>query len=386
VDVYVDGALSATSTLSTGTISSAFTLIGALSDVASDGATLTGANYLNAQLDDVSIYNQVITASNVAALAIPPAAPTNLTAMAASGTELDLSWTDNATNATGYEVWSSTAGGTFSRIAQLTASATSYDATGLLQGTAYSFFVRAVNTAGTSDSNTVNTATPTPPATPTGATVTYLSPTEVDLQWNDVATTETGYNILRRMGSADFAVIAQLPANSTTYKDTTVAAGTSYDYHIEAYNAAGYSDFTGLTVTTPAASQFQTYLSGFFTTAQMNNASISGPTADPDHDGIPNLLEYAFNLNPTLSDTTGMPVVGESNGYLSITFTERNLPTDLIYTVQVSGDMQTWNSGSAYTTQVSSTTIDANTQSVTVRDNTPISGASKRFIRVNVTH
>jgi hypothetical protein len=208
----------------------------------------------------------------------------------------------------------------------------------------------------------------------------------VDLQWNDVATTETGYNILRRMGSADFAVIAQLPANSTTYKDTTVAAGTSYDYHIEAYNAAGYSDFTGLTVTTPAASQFQTYLSGFFTTAQMNNASISGPTADPDHDGIPNLLEYAFNLNPTLSDTTGMPVVGESNGYLSITFTERNLPTDLIYTVQVSGDMQTWNSGSAYTTQVSSTTIDANTQSVTVRDNTPISGASKRFIRVNVTH
>jgi hypothetical protein len=42
----------------------------------------------------------------------PPAAPTELSATAVSSTQIDLSWTDNADNETGFEVWSADTGGT----------------------------------------------------------------------------------------------------------------------------------------------------------------------------------------------------------------------------------------------------------------------------------
>ncbi len=42
----------------------------------------------------------------------PPSAPTGLSAIAASSTQIDLSWTDNADNETGFEVWSSDSVGT----------------------------------------------------------------------------------------------------------------------------------------------------------------------------------------------------------------------------------------------------------------------------------
>ena len=69
-------------------------------------------------------------------------------------------------------------------------------------------------------------------------------------------------------------------------------------------------------------------------------------TADPDHDGIPNLLEYALGLNPTVASLTGLPVITlkdySGTKYLSITFNRSSLATDLTYTVQVSTDLVNW--------------------------------------------
>ncbi len=384
VKIYVDGALNASAALPTGNKTSSFRLLGALSDVLSDGITLTGGNYFNGQLDDVRIYNLVIDPAVVASLAVPPATPTQLTVTPASGTELDLAWIDNATTETGYEVWCSISGGAAVRTAQLAANATSYMDVGLTQGTNYSYFVRAVNSAGSSDSNIVNTATPVPPPTPSGATVTFLSSNEVDLKWNDNATNETGYKVLRRINNVNFAQIGSLPPNSTSYQDKTVQPGITYEYHIQAYNVAGYSDFTGLSITTPT--QYQSYLAMYFTPQQLADPTITGDTADPDHDGIGNLLEYAFGSNPTKSDVSRLPLVSVQNGYLTISFIQRVAPADVTYTVEVSGDLNTWSSGSGATTTVSTTAIDVATQRVVVRDNTQTNAAAKRFIRVRVSH
>jgi hypothetical protein len=397
VNIYIDGVLNATSAnypqmnppvsqLETGARTTPFNLIGAMSLYNSSNGvptTFTGATYFNGQLDDVQIFNQVVTASFVASVALPPAAPTNLVVTPASGTELDLSWTNNATNATGYEVWSSINGGPFTRLVQLSSSAVSYPATGLTQGTPYSFYVVAVGSAGSTDSNTVNSATPTAPATPTNVIVTYLSGTEVDLSWTDNATNETGYKVLRRTGTNDFAQIAALPANSTSYQDTTVSPGITYDYHIQAYNIAGYSDFAGTTVTTPGPPPvtLSSYLSSF-------GLTDTAPADDPNNTGIPNLLAYAFKINPTFSDPDGLPQLGMLNGYLTITYVQRIPPTDVTYTVQVSGDLVNWDSGPEYTTQVSITPNgDGLTETVVVEDNIlpdPITN-TRRFIRVNVT-
>ncbi|MDB5292692.1 MAG: coagulation factor 5/8 type domain protein, partial [Phycisphaerales bacterium] len=255
IKVYVDGVLSATATGDTGNKTSQFFTIGANTNVASDGITRNGAVYFNGQLDDVRIYNQVLDPAEISALALPPAAPTNLVVTPASGTELDLVWADNATTETGYKLERSVNGGPFIQLPQLPANTTSYMDTGLTQGTPYAYRVRATNTAGDSAySNTVNTATPVPPLTPTGAMTTLISQTEIDLKWTDNANNEQGYKVLRRIGADNFAQIADLPPNTTTYNDTNHGTGltpnTTYDYHIQAYNIAGYSDFTGITVTT----------------------------------------------------------------------------------------------------------------------------------------
>ncbi len=384
VKIYVDGALNKSATLQSGSKSSSFRLIGALSDVMGDGITFTGGNYFNGQLDDVRIYNLIIDPAVVASLALPPTAATNLVVTPASGTELDLGWTDNANSETGYEVWRSISGGAAVRVAQLAANTVSFMDVGLTQGTNYSYFVRAVNSAGYKDSATVSSATPVPPQTPSGAAVTFLSSYEVDLQWNDNSNNESGYKVLRRVNNVNFVQIASLPPNSTQYKDTAVQPGIAYEYHIQAYNIAGYSDFSGLSVTTPT--QYQAYLATYFTSQQLADPTITGDSADPDHDGICNLLEYAFGSDPTKANLSQLPAASVQNGYLTISLIERVAPTDVTYTVEVSSDMTTWSSGSGATTQISATAIDSATQRVVVRDNTLTSAATKRFIRVRVSH
>lgn len=57
------------------------------------------------------------------------------------------------------------------------------------------------------------------------------------LTWGDAADNEDGYRVYR-----GDTMIADLPANSTAYTDTTtIAYGTTLTYSVEAYNAAGAS-------------------------------------------------------------------------------------------------------------------------------------------------
>jgi len=58
-----------------------------------------------------------------------------------------------------------------------------------------------------------------------------------NLTWSDNSDNETGYRVYR-----GDTMIADLPANSTAYTDTTnITYGTTLTYYVEAYNAAGAS-------------------------------------------------------------------------------------------------------------------------------------------------
>jgi len=131
-------------------------------------------------------------------------------------------------------------------------------------------------------------------------------------------------------------------------------------------------------------SQFENWRELNFTTAQLSNWSYSGDTGDPANDGIPNLIKYALGLNPNKPAVSGMPVLGQValNGktYLTLTFTEQPALTDITYTVQVSSDLQNWQSGSLYTVR----TDNGTTNTAVFRDLTAIGDAPRHFMRLSI--
>jgi hypothetical protein len=106
-----------------------------------------------------SPYTLTVTSSAAAAT---PAAPTNLTATATSGTTINLSWTDNATNETGYVIEGRVGNSGYSVIpGTIGANSTGATITGLTAGITYTFRVKARNASG--DSGYSNEASATTP-------------------------------------------------------------------------------------------------------------------------------------------------------------------------------------------------------------------------------
>ncbi len=73
----------------------------------------------------------------------PPAAPSNLLAERVSATTVRLTWTDNATNETGFRIERSTNGTTWLQIASVGADLTTWSNVNLTSGTTYHYRVRA---------------------------------------------------------------------------------------------------------------------------------------------------------------------------------------------------------------------------------------------------
>jgi len=92
----------------------------------------------------------------------PPNAPTGLGATAVSGSQIDLSWTDNSTDENGFRIERRTGGaGSFSEIDAVAADTIVYNDTTVSAGQLYSYRVRAFSFYGNSDySNESAAATP----------------------------------------------------------------------------------------------------------------------------------------------------------------------------------------------------------------------------------
>ncbi len=114
----------------------------------------------------------------------------------------------------------------------------------------------------------------------------------------------------------------------------------------------------------------------FDTTSTTGNAA---DFFDFENDGLVNLLEYAFGLDPTVS-TPVIPGMTQEGGYLTMTITRK---PGVSYQVQTAGSLQP---GQPESFSAASTTVlidDATT--LKVRDNFLIGTAAARFLRVQVT-
>jgi fibronectin type 3 domain-containing protein len=192
-----------------------------------------------------SAYSNVANTTTLVVVAIPKA-PSALVATAASSSQINLSWADNATDETGFEVERSTDALSFAKIADLGPNVTTYQHTGLAPAARYWYRVLAKNSAGKSVySNIANATTQqVAPNAPSSLSATAVSTTQIDLKWTDNAGNETGYQVERSPNGTTFTKIADLAANVAAYQSTGLAPATGYYFRIRAVNAVGASAYS----------------------------------------------------------------------------------------------------------------------------------------------
>ena len=152
-------------------------------------------------------------------------------------------------------------------------------------------------------------------------------------------------------------------------------------------------------VGTLPAEDFAAWQTAYFTPDQIADDTVSGPNADPDGDGIANLLEFAFNLDPTFPEPVlmtadtglrGLPLVrletvADSEQRLTVEFVRRTTGSGagVTYAVQFTSDLAAgWQTGGTENV----TAINERWERVKTTDTVAVGGAVQaRFARVQVS-
>jgi predicted phage tail protein len=186
---------------------------------------------------------------NSGAVASAPAAPTNLSATAVSSSRINLAWTDNASNESGFRIERSADGATYTEIGVVTANVTTYADTSLSAATQYWYRVRAYNATGPSafagPTSATTLSSSQPPSAPTGLVAARQSG-RITLAWTDSSNNETGFSIERSVDGRAFSPIATVAQNVSTYVDTSPGSSKFVFYRVRAFNLAGNSAYSNV--------------------------------------------------------------------------------------------------------------------------------------------
>jgi hypothetical protein len=219
------------------------------------------------------------------------AAPSNLSATAVSSNQINLSWTDNSTKSTqgvGFKIErGSSSSGPWAEISTVAANATSYSNTGLSASTTYYYRIRAYNvpngknkpTEYSAYSNTASATTQSGtaiPNAPSSLSAAAVSSSQINLNWADNSSNETGFKIERATSSGGpWSQIATVGVNVKTYSNTGLTASTTYYYHVHAYNASGDSAACNTASATTQSGTSDPYAPSNLTAAAISTSQIN---------------------------------------------------------------------------------------------------------------
>ncbi len=153
----------------------------------------------------------------------------------------------------------------------------------------------------------------------------------------------------------------------------------------EVVDATGIDEIRRENLSADVADGYAGWLEEFFTPEEIADPAVGGPNADPDDDGIPNLLEYALGGDPTVPGRAVLPVEGravvDGEEYLTLTVTRPEGIDDVVYTVEVSVDLVTWTENAE---PVESVTQEGEIRE-TFRAAEPLGHQPRQFLRLRVT-
>jgi N,N-dimethylformamidase beta subunit-like, C-terminal/Fibronectin type III domain len=190
-------------------------------------------------------------------------------------------------------------------------------------------------------------------AAPSGLTATAVSTSRIDLLWTDNATNETAYTVERSPdGIANWTPLSStLPADTTSYSDTSVAPLTKYYYRVKATSAIGQSGYSN----TASA-----------TTTGENIAAPSGLSATAVSTSR---IDLSWTDNAT--NETAYTVERLSNGSTSWTVLTSTLPADTTTYFDMSARAATSYSYRVKATSPAGISDYSNTASATTPDTVP---------------
>jgi len=295
---------SGTTTTPVGTNSSSYNT-GALIADTSYWVKVTNAANVSGALSNTA----TITVNQPAAISSHPASTT-----INSGSSTTLSVTATGTGPFTYQWYQGASGTTTTPVGT---NSSSYNTGALIADTSY--WVKVTNAANANGalSNTAAITVNQPASISSHpASVTINSGSTTTLS---VTTTGTGPFTYQWYQGASGTTTTPVGSNSNSYSTGPLTTSTSYWVKVtNAANASGALSNTA--VVTITSETFTNWQSAQFTPAQLADPLISGATADPDGDGIPNENEYILGLLPLVSSPSPVPSMTRTSTNLTLSF------------------------------------------------------------------
>ena len=199
--------------------------------------------------------------------------------------------------------------------------------------------------------------------------------------------------LISRKGSADLAGISTnrvaTKATLATSGDTqtlTIPISAEFTFELVSPNDTKLT-LTGQLVATRTigggGDSFASWVATNF--PGVTDPAIIGPGADPDKDGIPNLVEFAFGLNPAAADPAFAPLKAKLDptdpNKRTLEFIRPKGLSGISYLLKVSDALPNWSPLSA--TPVIND-LGGGLEQVVVTDTTPLSAKGMRFVLLSV--
>jgi fibronectin-binding autotransporter adhesin len=205
---------------------------------------------------------------------------------------------------------------------------------------------------------------------------------QVSLAWS-ASSNATGYLVKRATTSgSDYTTVASA-VTATSYVDTGLTNDTTYYYVIEAVNALGTSGNSSEVSATPTAvvyTALQNWRFEQFGVYNDDGTVLAGDSEDFDGDGLVNILEYALDTNPKITNASPV-VVGRSGNFLTLSYPRKaTADVALSYTVEGTTALGT----TAFATGTGATNTVGTTSTYT--DDVNLTTNPRRFLRLSVNY